>query len=190
MSRLRCGTVTLSMGRSSRLRMAAVRRCGSVGLIALWTALPGSPLEAQSPAPVQAPAPAPAQAPVQGGGVLGDWQEPGGSAIRVEVCGQDVCLRLVQLSPHEPHRVDGLNPDPAKRTRALCGLEIGSGFHLTDAADAEDGRLYDPKSGKTYNGLMQAEGDQLRLRGYVGIKAFGRTELWTRIPGGVKGGCS
>ena len=126
----------------------------------------------------------------QDAGLLGDWREPGGAAIRVLPCGADICLRLIQLSPQETHKVDGLNPDPDKRTRPLCNLDIGTGFHLTSPNEAEDGQLYDPKSGKTYQGALQSEGDELRLRGYVGIKAFGRTERWTRIPGGLKDTCS
>ena len=63
------------------------------------------------------------------------------------------------------------------------GLEIGRGFRLTDPAHAEDGTLYDPKSGKTYHGVMESAGDKLKLRGYVGIKALGRTEVWTRENG-------
>lgn len=128
-----------------------------------------------------------AQAPQSG--VLGDWREPGGSVIRILPCGSNVCLYLVQLSSQETHTVDGLNPDPAQRTRPLCNLEIGSGFLLIAPTDAEGGQLYDPKSGRTYRGLMKAEGDQLQLRGYIGVKAFGRTERWTRIPGGLKDTC-
>ncbi|MGI4828500.1 MAG: DUF2147 domain-containing protein [Janthinobacterium lividum] len=125
----------------------------------------------------------------QGPGVLGDWREPGGAAIRILPCGSEVCLRLVKLNPQETHTADEMNPDLSKRTRPLCNLEIGAGFHLIQANDAEDGHIYDPKSGKTYRAAMQAEGDQLRLRGYIGIKAFGRTEQWTRVPGGLKDTC-
>ena len=123
-------------------------------------------------------------------GVVGVWQEAEGSVIRVAPCGADICARLVKISPREHFKVDGENPDAAKRTRPLCNLEIGSGFHLTDADHAEDGYLYDPKSGKTYHGSMTADGDHLNLRGYIGIKAFGRTEHWTRLPGGFKDSCS
>ena len=113
-------------------------------------------------------------------GVVGTWREPGGSVLQVLPCGADVCAKLTGLSPSVPSKVDGLNPDPALKTRPLCGLQIGTGFHLTDPDHAKDGRLYDPKSGKTYHGAMTAEGDHLHLRGYLGLKAFGRTEEWTR----------
>ena len=114
------------------------------------------------------------------GGVRGDWRTPGGAVVRVDSCGSDVCATLFQLEPNAPTHLDTRNPDPAQHTRKLCGLQIGYGFHLTAANHAEDGHLYDPKSGKTYKGVMSSNGDTLDLRGYVGIKAFGRTEHWTR----------
>jgi uncharacterized protein (DUF2147 family) len=64
-------------------------------------------------------------------------------------------------------------------------LQIGRGFHLADSSHADGGQLYDPKSGKTYSGSMASDGDSLKLRGYVGIKLFGRTEVWTRTHGNV-----
>ena len=121
--------------------------------------------------------------------LVGDWREPGGSVIRVEACGSDLCARLVQISGTAPSRTDGENPVPAKRSEPLCGLQIGTGFHGTDPDHASDGRLYDPKTGKTYHGEMTREGDTLHLRGYLGMKAFGRTEDWTRI-GALKATCS
>jgi uncharacterized protein (DUF2147 family) len=116
-------------------------------------------------------------------GVLGTWREPGGARIEVHRCGADVCARLIQLSANPANTVDAKNPDPALQHRELVGLEIGQGFHLDDASHAEGGRLYDPKSGKTYNGSMVSEGDSMKLRGYVGLKMFGRTEVWTRDSG-------
>ncbi len=115
-------------------------------------------------------------------GVRGFWRTPGGAVIRVAPCGSDVCATLLQLEPNTPTRLDTNNPDASLHTRHLCGLQIGTGFHLTDPTHAEDGHLYDPKSGKTYKGAMTSSGDSLDLRGYIGLKAFGRTEHWTRTP--------
>ena len=113
-------------------------------------------------------------------GVLGNWREPGGSVIEIFNCGSDVCAKMVAISPTANSQFDGNNPDPKARTLPLCGLQIGYGFHLTDPTHADGGRLYDPKSGKTYHGTMTADANQLHLRGYVGFKAFGKTETWTR----------
>ena len=117
-------------------------------------------------------------------GVLGDWVEPTGSVIRIAPCGQELCARLIAISAQAPTRFDTNNPDEAKRKQPLCGLMIGHGFHLSDQNHADGGYLYDPKSGKTYHGSMARNGDRLELRGYVGIKLFGRTEVWSR-PGNV-----
>lgn len=116
----------------------------------------------------------------QTGSVLGAWQDPTGSVIRIDRCGVEVCLWIAALGPTAPSPLDIHNPDPGQRGRALCGLEIGSGFTLRDAAHASGGSLYDPKTGKTYHGAMSAEGGNLELRGYVGIPLFGRSETWKR----------
>lgn len=116
----------------------------------------------------------------QSPGVLGYWKTPAGSTIRIDRCGQNVCLWIAVLAP-SVSRTDIHNPDPALHNRALCGLEIGSGFSAGDANHASGGTLYDPKSGKTYHGQMTADGAQLHLRGYVGIPLFGASETWTRV---------
>jgi uncharacterized protein (DUF2147 family) len=113
-------------------------------------------------------------------GILGYWKEPGGSVIQVAMCGKEVCATLATISPTAPGRVDNNNPDASLRGRSLCGLQLGTGFQLVNPAKAEDGRLYDPKSGKTYRGRMESHGDELSLRGYIGTPLLGRTEKWSR----------
>lgn len=114
-------------------------------------------------------------------GVIGLWREPGGSVLDVHPCGNNVCARLVFISANAPSHVDGNNPDPAQRSRPLCGLQIGWGFHLKDPDHAADGFIYDPRSGSSYHGSLTADGDHLNLRGWAGFRIFGRTETWTRL---------
>lgn len=114
--------------------------------------------------------------------MLGDWREPEGSIIRVERCDTGICLRLVSLSPTIPGTKDVHNPDRAQRGRTLCDLVIGGQFRMTDANHAAGGWLYDPKSGNTYHGAVTAQGNILKLRGYIGLSVFGRTETWQRAP--------
>ena len=116
----------------------------------------------------------------QNNGVMGYWKEPGGSVIHIEPCGSNLCATLADISPSAPGRFDRNNPDAALRNRSLCGLRIGEGFHLNTPTKAEDGYLYDPKSGKTYRGTMTSSGNDLNMRGYIGISLFGRSERWTR----------
>jgi uncharacterized protein (DUF2147 family) len=119
-------------------------------------------------------------------GVLGTWTEPTGSAIEVYHCGAAICARLVAISPQASSRVDINNPDAKLQKIPLCGLVVGQGFHLSGPGQADGGHLYDPKSGKTYSGSMSSDGNQLELRGYVGIELFGRTETWTRARQGLQ----
>jgi uncharacterized protein (DUF2147 family) len=116
-----------------------------------------------------------------GGGVMGDWKSPAGSVVRVYGCGVETCLKLVRLEASAPVITDTKNPDASLRSRSLCGLVIGTGFRATDADHLEDGHLYDPKSGRTYRGTIVAEGDSLKLHGYIGVSLFGRTEVWSRV---------
>jgi uncharacterized protein (DUF2147 family) len=115
-------------------------------------------------------------------GVLGDWRTPTGSVVRIEPCGGAVCLRIVQLSAAAPSTIDRQNPDTALRSRKLCGLTVGTGFHQDDPTHLSGGRLYDPQSGHTYRGTVTATGDSLLLHGYLGISIFGRSETWQRTP--------
>lgn len=121
----------------------------------------------------------------QENGVFGNWSNPTGSVIQIYACGSDACARLIAISNKAPTRLDVNNPNPALRTRSLCGLQIGAGFRLTGTGLAQGGWLYDPESGKTYHGLMTRSGTTLRLRGYIGFSIFGRTETWTRAPGNL-----
>lgn len=113
-------------------------------------------------------------------GILGNWTNPGGSTIHIYRCGPAICAKLIAISKDAPGRVDAENPNPALRGRSLCGLVIGNDFESVSPSRAQGGKLYDPKSGKTYTGSMTREGDKLKLRGYVGIPLFGRTETWSR----------
>ena len=122
----------------------------------------------------------------QAASMAGTWQEPSGAVLRVGPCGSQMCIWIVALSPHADAPTDIHNPDASLRGRVLCGLEIGSGFALRDATHATDGTLYDPKTGKTYHGMMTADGGKLDLRGYIGVPLFGRSQTWARPAGAVK----
>ena len=121
-------------------------------------------------------------------GVMGEWRAPTTAVLRVYACGKDVCVKLIKPSG-DVTRKDAHNPMEGMRGRPLCGLELGSGFKRVDDDHANEGRLYDPNSGHTYKGTMTAEGDSLKLRGYIGIPLFGRTETWQRVPVGSVAEC-
>ncbi|MEM9025185.1 MAG: DUF2147 domain-containing protein [Bacteroidota bacterium] len=76
-------------------------------------------------------------------------------------------------------KVDKNNPEESLRQQPIVGLEILKGFEFDDD-EWEDGTIYDPENGKTYSCVMTLKGDQLNVRGYVGISWIGRTTVWTR----------
>ena len=72
------------------------------------------------------------------------------------------------------------NPDPSLRKREILGTELFTNFIYKDGT-YEDGKIYDPESGKTYDCKMSFNGKNLKVRGYVGISLFSRTEIFERI---------
>ncbi len=75
---------------------------------------------------------------------------------------------------------DTKNTDEKLRTRNLKDLVMLTDFVYEDG-EWTDGKIYDPKSGKTYSSTIKLQGNTLSLRGYVGISLLGRTSVWTRV---------
>lgn len=68
-------------------------------------------------------------------------------------------------------------PEPFKDKKIL-GLEIVNGLKDQGNGVWDGGSILDPKTGKVYKVKMTAQGDKLTVRGYIGISALGRTQVW------------
>ncbi len=112
--------------------------------------------------------------------LFGDWTTADGSVVRTFPCANALCIKIVAITPTAPGTIDQKNPNRALRKRSLCNLQIGNSFNLTGDAQAIGGQLYDPESGSTYRGNLELKDNTLRLRGYIGLAIFGRTETWHR----------
>jgi uncharacterized protein (DUF2147 family) len=77
-------------------------------------------------------------------------------------------------------RKDTKNPNESLRKRDLLGIDLLTNFSFDDGS-YEDGKIYDPENGKTYDCKMTLSGDKLKVRGYIGISLFGRTEILERV---------
>jgi len=77
-------------------------------------------------------------------------------------------------------KVDKNNPDKAKQSAPLLGLNMLNGF-VFDDGEWEDGTIYDPENGKTYSCKIKYRDGKLDLRGYVGISLIGRTQTWFKV---------
>ena len=82
-------------------------------------------------------------------------------------------------------KIDDENPDPKLANRPIMGLTIVKNFKYNSKKKRwDDGTIYDPDNGKTYDCYSWFENGKfntLYLKGYVaGIKVLGRKTIWTR----------
>ena len=109
--------------------------------------------------------------------IIGKWVTEAGDA-QVEISQQGSVLngKIVWLQKGSD-TVDKNNKDAKLRQRKLMGVNILSG--LSKKKDKwEGGKIYNPKNGKTYKCSIWPEGDQLKVRGYLGM--FYETQTWKR----------
>jgi uncharacterized protein (DUF2147 family) len=117
--------------------------------------------------------------------VVGLWLSGDGDGwIEIQQDGDEV-IGIIAGSPNnregDPPRRDDKNPDPALRDRELDGVTIMKGFKYEGDDHWSGGTIYDPNSGNTYKGkLTLIDANTLKLRGYIGISLFGRSDTWTR----------
>jgi uncharacterized protein (DUF2147 family) len=119
--------------------------------------------------------------------ILGKWVNPSGEGqIQIYKKGTLYFGKLAYLKfPNDENtgkpKTDTKNPEPSLQSRPILGLEILKSFSFDGDDVYEDGTIYDPKSGKTYKCKMTIDGNKLKIRGYIGVSLFGRSEVWTRV---------
>ena len=95
-------------------------------------------------------------------------------------CGEALCGTIAKVLIERPGypKTDVRNPDPKLRSRPIQGLRILGGF--TRSGDRwEGGRIYDPRSGKSYASKLALNSDgSLNVSGCISI--FCKTVRWTR----------
>lgn len=120
--------------------------------------------------------------------VLGIWLTGSGKAhIQIykdknRYYGKIVWLREPLNEQGKP-KVDKNNPDKAKKTQPLLGLQNLRDFVYDGDNTWVDGRIYDPEKGKDYSCKMElVDANTLEVRGFIGISLLGRTDTWKRQP--------
>ncbi len=67
-----------------------------------------------------------------------------------------------------------------KKDQAIVGLTIIESLKK-EGEEYSGGTILDPESGDTYNCFLQlVTKDKLKVRGYIGLSIFGRTQYWLR----------
>lgn len=107
------------------------------------------------------------------------------AALTITTCGSRLCGRIIWLESATGKggsvRKDQHNPDPAKRTQRICGLLVINDL-VSSGPNTWAGNVYNPEDGKTYSGNITVLSDQaLKLRAYIGLPIFGRSQTWTRV---------
>jgi len=101
------------------------------------------------------------------------------SVVEIGTCGKSVCGRIVRIlkaTADGKPAFDKFNPDPSLRTRPIEGMMILSGF--TAAGSVWNGRIYDPRSGKSYRSKLARNPDgTLKVQGCIAFLC--RTQTWT-----------
>ena len=67
------------------------------------------------------------------------------------------------------------------KNKPILGLTFIKGLKK-DGKEYNGGQVLDPKNGKLYRCYIILIGkDKLKIRGYIGISLFGRTQYWSRV---------
>lgn len=67
-----------------------------------------------------------------------------------------------------------------RKGKPILGMEIIRGLKK-DGDEFTGGTITDPKTGKTYKCTITRSGDQLNVRGYIGLSLLGRTQTWQKV---------
>ncbi len=68
----------------------------------------------------------------------------------------------------------------SRKNKPILGMNILTGLSK-DGDEWSGGKILDPKNGKEYKCYIKLENkDKLKIRGYIGFAAFGRTAYWIR----------
>jgi len=119
--------------------------------------------------------------------IIGIWLTGGKEPAKIQIykSGEKFYGKIIWLkNPTEngKQRVDANNPDKEKRGNPIIGLIMLKDFKFDGDDEWKEGDIYDPESGKTYSSYIYLKDkNTLKVRGYVGISLFGRTETWTKM---------
>ncbi|MPS65292.1 MAG: DUF2147 domain-containing protein [Chryseobacterium sp.] len=81
------------------------------------------------------------------------------------------------IKPADPN-CTGCKDD--RKGKPILGMEIIRGL-VKDGEEFSGGTITDPKTGKTYKCTIKRNGDQLNVRGYIGLSLIGRTQTWSKV---------
>ncbi|WP_336690909.1 MULTISPECIES: DUF2147 domain-containing protein [unclassified Chryseobacterium] len=67
-----------------------------------------------------------------------------------------------------------------RKNKPILGMEIIRNLKK-DGDEFTGGTITDPKTGKTYKCTITRSGDNLNVRGYIGLSFIGRSQTWQKV---------
>lgn len=124
-----------------------------------------------------------------GDSLIGIWEPSNGRArLKIDRIGTKYYGRIVWLiEPNDPEtgqpKTDINNPDPELRNVPLKGYRMLKDFVFQEEDGTwTEGTIYDPLNGSTYSCIItMTDENTLDIRGYIGVQALGRTDVWKRL---------
>ncbi len=123
-----------------------------------------------------------------GDALIGVWEPSHGKArIKIDKIADKYYGRIVWLKePNDPDtgepKLDKNNPDESMQSAPLRGYRMLKDFEYMGDGEWDGGTIYDPENGKTYSSVIKLKDNStLDIRGYIGVKTFGRTDEWKRL---------
>jgi uncharacterized protein (DUF2147 family) len=120
--------------------------------------------------------------------VLGRWRtvddETGKPTSVIEIFEKHNKIhgRIVELLNSKAKNPKCDKCDGEDRNKPIIGLVVLKGLKKEKDGGYSDGKILDPKHGKTYKCNLSLETkDKLKVRGFIGINLLGRTQFWERV---------
>lgn len=158
------------------MRITGMKRLLRSGLLAALSLVLGAPALLAQPSPV------------------GTWRtiddntgEPRSIVEIYEEGGQlhGKVVEILQVSDEAERNSEGelicVACDGERKGQPIEGMVLIEGMEK-EGEQWKGGTILDPSNGKTYKAVMEMDGpDRLKVRGYIGVPLFGRTQMWHRV---------
>ncbi|MDX2003015.1 MAG: DUF2147 domain-containing protein [Chitinophagales bacterium] len=98
------------------------------------------------------------------------WTKDKKSIVYIYPCENGICGKLEEI----------VKPDKPEDIR-FKGFVVLRNFKKRSQKEWVEGQIWDPRTNKDYSGKLVLEGNQLYVRGFVGIELLGQTQTWERV---------
>jgi uncharacterized protein (DUF2147 family) len=119
--------------------------------------------------------------------VIGKWEtiddETGKAKSIVEIYEKSgkIYGKVVDILEEENKKRVCTNCSGDDKNKPILGMTVIKGLSKK-GSEYTNGKILDPKNGKLYKCFITLETkDKLKVRGYIGISLFGRTQYWYRV---------